>query len=60
MNLIALLDRTRNLPLDQRYAELIKAKSHFKPRGIDYGHLEREIEKVMFKRLRRDNRKKAA
>lgn len=60
MNLIALLDRTRRLPLDQRYAELIKARSHFKPRSIDCGHLQREIDRVMFKRLRRDNRKKAA
>ena len=60
MNLIALLDQSKRLPLDKRYAMLISAKPHFKPRSIDYGHLEREIERVQFRRLRKENRKKAA
>jgi len=59
MNLIALLDRTRRLPLDERYAELISAKSHFKPRSIDMTHLLQEIEKVQFRRLRKENRRAA-
>jgi hypothetical protein len=60
MNLILLLDRTRRLPLDARYAALIAAKPHFKPRSIDYQHLLNEIEKTQFRRLRRDVRKRAA
>lgn len=59
MNLIALLDRARRLPLDGRYAMLMAAKSHFKPRSIDMKHLLTEIERVQFKRLRRDVRKAA-
>jgi hypothetical protein len=60
MNLIALLDRARRLPLDQRYAALMDAKRHFKPRSINMQHLVDEIERVQFKRLRRDVRKVAA
>ena len=56
MNLIALLNRTRRLSLDKRYAELVSAKPQFKPRSIDMGHLLREIELVQFKRLRKENR----
>jgi len=59
VNLIALLDRTRRLPLDARYAELISAKTHFKPRSIDMIHLLREIEKIQFRRLRKENRRAA-
>jgi len=59
MNLIALMDRTRRLPLDERYAELISAKSHFKPRSVDMAHLLNEIERTQFKRLRRENRRSA-
>ena len=59
MNLIALLDRTRRLPLDARYAELISAKEHFKPRSIDMEHLLKEIERVQFRRLRKENRRAA-
>jgi hypothetical protein len=60
MNLIAVLDRCRRLPLDARYTELLKAKKHFKLRSVDYQHLQREIERVQFRRLRRDVRKTAA
>jgi hypothetical protein len=60
MNLIALLDRSRRLPLDARYAALLEAKKHFKPRSIDAEHLQREIKRVQFRRLRRDLRKTAA
>lgn len=56
MNLLALLDRARRLPLDQRYALLVSAKPHFKPRSIDHAHLLREIEKIQFRRLRKENR----
>ena len=56
MNLIALLNRTRRLALDQRYAELISAKPHFKPRSVDMGHLIYEIEHVQFRRIRRELR----
>lgn len=59
MNLLCLLDRSRRLPLDARYAMLISAKSHFKPRSIDMMHLLREIEKVQFRRLRKENRRAA-
>jgi len=59
MNLLALLWRVRRLPLDQRYAELIAAKKHFKPRSVDMGHLLREIERTQFKRLKRDIRSAA-
>jgi hypothetical protein len=60
MNLIAVLDRCRRLPLDDRYTELLKAKKHFKPHSIDAKHLQREIDQVQFRRLRRDVRKTAA
>lgn len=60
MNLIAILDRSRRLPLDARYAALLEAKRHFKLRSIDYQHLQREIERVQFRRLRRDVRKSVA
>ena len=59
MNLIALLNRTRRLNLDQRYAELISAKPHFKPRSIDMAHLLYEIERVNFRRLRRELRRES-
>ena len=59
MNLILLLDRTRRLNLDQRYAELISAKTHFKPRSVDMEHLLKEIERVQFRRLRKEIRSAA-
>jgi hypothetical protein len=56
MNLILLLDRARRLPLDARYALLISAKPHFKPRSVDMQHLLNEIARVQFRRLRRERR----
>ena len=56
MNLIAILNRTRRLPLDERYAELVSAKTHFKPRSVDMAHLLYEIERVQFRRIRRELR----
>lgn len=59
MNLILLLNRAKRLNLDGRYAMLIDAKRHFKPRSIDMAHLLREIEHVQMRRLRRDIRRAA-
>jgi hypothetical protein len=59
MNLIALLNRTRRLPLDQRYAALISAKPHFKPRSVDMAHLIYELERVQFRRIRRELRRES-
>lgn len=59
MNLIALFNRARRLPLDERYALLISAKRHYRPRSIDMQHLLHEISRVQFKRLRRDIRRAA-
>jgi hypothetical protein len=59
MNLLTLMTHAQRLPLDKRYAVLIGAKKHFKPRSIEMGYLLRAIERVQFKRLRRDIRKAA-
>jgi hypothetical protein len=59
MNLLAIISQSRRLPLDKRYAVLLSAKSHFKPRSIDMQHLLKEIEHVPFRRLKRDCRRAA-
>ena len=59
MNLIAIINRARRLSLDARYAMLLEARKHFKPRSIDMKHLQRQIEHVQLRRLRRDIRSAA-
>jgi hypothetical protein len=59
MNLIALIHRAKRLPLDERYALLITAREHFKPRSVDMEHLVREIQHVQLRRLKRDVRRAA-
>lgn len=58
MSLITILDQARRKPLDARYTYLLQAKAHFKPRSIDMKHLQYQIDSVMFRRIRRDARKK--
>jgi hypothetical protein len=59
MSLLDIITRSRRMPLDERYAFLLQAKRQFKPRSIDMAHLLSELERVQFKRLRRDGRRAA-
>lgn len=59
MTLLEIITRSRRMSLDERYAFLLQAKQHFKPHSIDMKHLLGEIERVQFKRIRRDVRRVA-
>ena len=58
MSLITILDQARRKPLDARYTYLLQAKKQFKPHSIDMKHLQDQIDSVMYRRIRRDARKK--
>lgn len=59
MTLLEIITRSRRMTLDERYAFLLGQKKRFKPHSIDMKHLLGEIERVQFKRLRRDTRRAA-
>ena len=59
MTLLEIITRSRRMSLDARYAFLLQAKQRFKPRSIDMTHLLKELERVQFKRIRRDVRRAA-